>query len=628
MRIKMRGFTDARRERDAVQTEESKHSQSPSADSGAFAFALSRHQSGAWLEAEQLYADIIRSCPDHFDALHLSGLIACQTKRYEEAERLLSAAMKIKPDFADIHYHYGFMLKNLGRMDEALSSLDKAISLEPDHHEAWFESGNILSQLSLHEQALARFDKAIEINPDDAGAYLERGITLKDLQRFTESIDSLRTAIALHPGSAEAWLNCGLVLREIDLLQESLDCLDRAISLRPDFAPAHLSRGVTLHHLARFGEAVESYDEAIRNKADYIEAYVNRGNALVELGRLDAALSDLSHAATLNPQTGHLYHSMGHLLLLIGKLKEGFECYEWRKNQTHGIGLLPFTRPQWLGHEDLRGKRILIYDDQGIGDAIHFSRYARLLEARGAFVIFAVRDRLLKLMQSLSETIVICRFKDIPQDFDFQCPLMSLPHAFKTDLDSVPAEPAYLKPFGGKVEQWSQRIGSAGVRIGVCWQGSTGKFGVGRSFALSHFRILSDIPGVRLISLHRGEGESQLSDLPEGMVVETLGESFDSGPDAFADTAAVMTSCDLVITSDTSIAHLAGALGVKTWVVLKHVPEWRWMLNRDDSPWYPSIRLFRQPRVEDWDGAFRQVRDALVAEIASGRLHQASSSAT
>ena len=592
-----------------------------------FQAAFNLHQRGDLAEAEKLYALVLQENPQHFDALHLRALIACQDKRFGESEALFLRAIKINPDFAPIHHHYGVMLKRLGRLEDALQSLDKAIAIEPDHHEAHFECADLLSELCLYDQAVARYDRAILANPEFANAYLNRGVALKELNRFEEAYASYQAAISLKPDFVEAFSNCGIVAREMDRLEESLTWFDKAISINRCFAPAWLNRGMVLHHLNRFEEAVASYDEAIKINKNYVQAYINRGNALVELSRFEEAIAAFSHAASLDPQASHLFHSMGHLLLLLGRFREGFEFYEWRKNQTYGIGLRPFMKPLWLGEESLQGKRIVVYDDQGIGDAIHFCRYVKLLEAMGAHVIFAVRDRLLHLMKSLSEHITLCAFKDIPPDFDFHCPLMSLPHALKTALHSIPAEEAYLRVDDEQFRKWSRIIGEEGLRIGVCWQGSTGKFGAGRSFALSHFGALSEIPGVRLISLHKGEGESQLLDLPEGMVVETLGEDFDSGPDAFIDTAAVMKCCHLVITSDTSITHLAGALGVKTWLALKHVPEWRWMLHRSDSPWYPTLRLFRQSRREDWAGVFAQIKQALVEEIASGRIHSHATSA-
>jgi hypothetical protein len=234
----------------------------------------------------------------------------------------------------------------------------------------------------------------------------------------------------------------------------------------------------------------------------------------------------------------------------------------------------------------------------------------------GARVLFAPHKKLRRLVSSVSDDMEIVDVDDRNLDFDYHVPLMSLPLAFQTTLESVPSDCPYLFADPDRIRHWRDRLGSKGFKIGICWQGSRNKIDFGRSFPLSLFEGLSKIEGVRLVSLHRGDGEAQLADLPDGMVVETLGEDFDVGAEAFLDTAAVMKCCDLVITSDTAVAHLAGALGVRSWVGLKHVPDWRWMLDREDSPWYPTVRLFRQRSRGDWPSVFDDMTKALLAEMA------------
>jgi hypothetical protein len=240
----------------------------------------------------------------------------------------------------------------------------------------------------------------------------------------------------------------------------------------------------------------------------------------------------------------------------------------------------------------------------------------------GARVLFAPQAALRKLASRLAPACEIVDVADVSLQFDYHCQLLSLPLALKTDLHTIPKAVPYLSAEPDLVTKWKARIGEAGFKIGICWQGSSAKIDAGRSFPLRQFEVLSQIPGVRLISLHRGDGEAQLAEAPVGMVVETPGEDFDSGPDAFLDAAAVMACCDLVITSDTAIAHLAGALGVKTWVALKRIPDWRWMLERDDSPWYPTMRLFRQNAEDDWQGVFAAIKLALLEAFGHGDARQ------
>jgi hypothetical protein len=270
-----------------------------------------------------------------------------------------------------------------------------------------------------------------------------------------------------------------------------------------------------------------------------------------------------------------------------------------------------FAKPVWLGREPLSGKSIFVHAEQGLGDVIQFSRYIACLNELGAKVLFAPRANLKALMQGLDGVHEIVDEDNEKLEFDYHVPLLSLPLAFQTDLPTIPAKISYLGVAQDRVALWRQRLGDHGFKIGICWQGSKNKIDAGRSFPVSKFHALAQTANVRLISLHKGEGEAQLADLPPDMRVESLGDDFDAGADAFLDTAAVMKCCDLVITSDTSIAHLAGALGVKTWLALQYVPDWRWLLDRDDSPWYPTMRLFRQKTPGDWDGVFAQMAKSL-----------------
>src|SRR5262249_53194821 len=292
----------------------------------------------------------------------------------------------------------------------------------------------------------------------------------------------------------------------------------------------------------------------------------------------------------------------GRCYLLAGNFEKGLELYERRKLlKEEQAGVRDYKQPSWLGDSDIRGKTILVHWGQGDGDTFQFARYIPLLQERpGARVIFATQRRLRHLLRSVSPSALYGSVDDAQLQFDVHCPLMSLPRALGTTLATVPNKVPYLAADKALVEHWRRRIGTAGFKIGICWQGSAAKIDIGRSFPLALFQRLGAIPGVRLISLQKGKGGAQLSTTPARMRVETLGPDFDVGPDSFLDTAAAMESCDLIVTSDTGIAHLAGALGRPTWVALKFVPDWRWLMQRADSPWYPTMRLFRQTTPDDW----------------------------
>ena len=613
--------------------------------------AAALHQAGNLGEAGKLYEQVLLEAPDHFNALQLSGLLAFQTSRFEAAEAFFKKAISIRSDVAGVYANYGLMLKQLRRFDEALATYDKAvaimpasaqtcfvrgsilqelkrfdeavvsygaaIAIQPDFVEAYASRGHVFYELGLFDQSVNDYDRAIRIKPDFAEAYSNRGNALIKLRTFEPARASFERAIALRPDLAEAYSNLGNVLNELGRFEEGLAACRKAITLKPDYADASCNLGRSLNKLGRHEEAVANFARAIDLAPNFSEAYSNLGAALQELKRFDEAIAAWYKAASLRPADPKPYYNMSHVLLLNGNFQDGLEFYEWRKKLEEPLGALSFHQPLWLGKENLENKKILIHEEQGIGDVIQFCRYVPLLKARGASVVLAVRSPLIALLQTLPANVEICSMDHLPESFDFHCPLMSLPLAFGTWVASIPACEHYLKADAFRIEEWKARIGGEGFRIGVCWQGSTGNADAGRSFPLRQFQTLSQIPGVRLISLHKGEGEAQLRDLPVGMTVETLGEGFDGGPDAFLDTAAVMTCCDLVITSDTSVAHLAGALGVRTWVALKYAPDWRWLLDRDDSPWYPSMRLFRQQSPGDWDGVFAAIGAALSEELLS-----------
>jgi hypothetical protein len=308
---------------------------------------------------------------------------------------------------------------------------------------------------------------------------------------------------------------------------------------------------------------------------------------------------------------------LGGLLLLLGRFDRGWELFEWRSRLPEAPKIHRYAQPAWDGTQDIHGKTLFVYVDQGLGDTIQFARFAKLAQMRGARVVMSVQSTLCRLLSTLGSTIEILGHTEAPAAFDHHCPLASLPGAFKTVVETIPAEARYLRAEPERVAAWRDRLSSPGFKIGVSWQGSTIKTGVGRSFPLQALRQVAAIPEVRLISLQQGTGLEQLHSLAAAITVETLGEDFDAGSDAFVDTAAVMECLDLIITCDTSIAHVAGALGRPTWVVLKRVPDWRWMLHRADNPWYPSVEVFRQTVDGRWDDVFERIYRQLTHRIAA-----------
>ena len=341
---------------------------------------------------------------------------------------------------------------------------------------------------------------------------------------------------------------------------------------------------------------------------DFAEAYLNKGNAFLQIKEISSALENYNKAITIKSSDPELNWNKSHCHLLIGEFATGWELYEWRWLTKDLVKFKRnFSENNWLGQYSIFGKTILIYSEQGLGDTIQFCRYIQMVSALGARVIFEVQPPLIYLLKNLSGvSILIAQGEPLPH-FDYQCSLMSLPLAFKTDLFTIPSSPFYLSCESKRKSYWNEKLKSKTFKIGICWQGSKGsKIDVGRSFNLLHFENITKLSNVELISLQKGYGEEQLENIPFGMKITKFGNEFDTDG-AFLDTAAIMSTVDLIITSDTATAHLAGALGVSVWVVLKFVPEWRWMLDRIDSPWYPSMRLYRQQKLDDWAGVFDQI---------------------
>jgi hypothetical protein len=321
---------------------------------------------------------------------------------------------------------------------------------------------------------------------------------------------------------------------------------------------------------------------------------------------LGQALETYNKAISLKPDYADACCNISFIYNLYGDFKKGLELYEWRQKQKNSPVRAPRKNLIWDGVKPLSGKKFLVYEEQGLGDAIQFCRYLPLLKQKGAEVTFKVKKKMHALLSTMDNDIVLVdSFPDNDQ-IDFEAPIMSLPFLFNTNLDTIPAKIPYLFTNDNNILSWAKRLTKSTFKVGICWQGSKNKIDYGRSFSLSLFDGISKIPNAELISLHKGEGEKQIKEVNFDLTI--LDNNFDSGENAFVDTAAVMMNCDLIVTSDTAIAHLAGALGCPTWVVLKKVPDWRWMLDRKDSPWYPNLTLYRQKQIDNWTHVFDKIQ--------------------
>lgn len=481
----------------------------PAEVSGKFLQAQALHQSGRLTQAQIIYEDILRTQPEHSDALHLLGLVAAQTNNMQRAKELIGKAISIKPNNAALHLNYGNVLKELKQFNTALTSYLYAIKLKPDYADAYSNCGNVLKDIGQLDAALASYNKAIELNPDCALFYSNRGVAFQQLKQFDA--------------------------------------------------------------------ALASYDKAIMLQADYAEALYNKSL----------------------------------LLLLKGDFDKGWGLYEWRwKSSVNEIlDRRSFPQEIWLGNKPLVGKSILLYCDQGMGDTLQFCRYAKLVAGLGARVILEVQKPLAELLANVEGVAqIVIRGESLPY-FDYQCPLSSLPLAFKTNLQSIPSPTKYLNSDSSKVAQWQARLGvKTKPRVGLVWSGNIDhQNDHNRSLPLSY--LLKYLPSnFQYISLQKEVRENDRQTLQSNSDILNFADSLHD----FSDTAVLCELMDVVISVDTSVAHLSAALGNPTWILLPFIPDWRWLLDRADSPWYASAKLYRQEELNDWNGALRQVNADLI----------------
>jgi len=535
------------------------------------AFAL--HQQGRIREAEQAYHTLLGRNPRDARVLHLLGLLTAQN----------------------------------GQTSRGAELIRRSLEIDPRRFLAHRDLGNILLQGRDFAGALESFNRALMLKPREADVLDNRGTALRMLNRLEEALASHDMALALSPDHALAHLNRGSALAGLGRLGEALESFDRAIALDGTSALAHSNRGSALHRLERYDEALQSHDRAVALAPGLAHAHIARGQTLAELGRYDQALASFAHALRLNPQSAEAQFGRATTLLVTGNFHDGWRAYEDRRRRVGADAFHAQGRPQWSGREDISGKTLFIEGEQGLGDMIQFCRFARLCADKGARVILTARESQIRLLQSLDARIEVRPQASWPTAFDYHIPLMSLPLALDVPQSGFAAATPYLKAEPARVERWRHRIGSHGLKIGICWQGGPGN--PARSFSLAALAPIASRPGIRLISLQKGAGHEQLATSP--IPVETLGEDYDAGPDAFLDAAAAMELVDLVISCDTSLAHLAGALARPVWVVLKFAPDWRYLLGREDSPWYPTMRLFRQDRPGDWQSVFATMAAAM-----------------
>lgn len=472
---------------------------------------------------------------------------------------------------------------------------------------ACFARGRAARRQGKPDRAVEEFGRAIATDPGNADYLRHRASALFAMGRYDEAVAAYREATHRRPDDAVAHKCLGNVLARQNKLDEAILCYREAIRLRDDYAGAYDALGTALRNLRRFDEAIVAYDRAIELNENRADAWNNRGVALARLGRHEEAIASYTHCIELRPKHLDAHLNRASAWLLQGNFAQGWAEYEWRLRKPN-VASCPPTMPAWNGYPP-HGMRMLLVHEMGLGDSIHFIRYAPVLKKLGATVIYECPKGLMTILAKMPGIDILFQQGQAPPEHDVYVSLLSLPGLLGMSLESIPADVPYIEPDPALVERWRLELAQyPELKVGINWQGNPGFPGdAHRSIPLRHYEPLGRIPGVRLFSLQKNVGHEQLEALGDAFPVVDLGPRLDAEAGAFMDTAAVMRNLDLFITSDTALAHLAGALGIPVWLATSAAPEWQWMLDREDSPWYPTMRLFRQERLMDWAPVFERI---------------------
>ena len=506
-----------------------------------------------------------------------------------------------------------------GRLRQADVAYRQVLAARPDHADALHMLGFLAHQVGLNQAAVPLIRRAIEVNPSAPDYFAHLGMVLLSAGQLDDAIAACRQALALRPNNPEVYFHLGNALQAKGMLDQAVDAYRQSLALAPGIPQVHNNLAAACKQAGRADEAIAQYRQALAIQPDYVEALNNLGGALQDQGQFAEAIRTFHQALAINPSFAEARMSLGLALLLQGQFKEGWEAYESRRQikriaRDHG-----FAQLFWDGTAAaLAGRRILLAAEQGLGDTIQFVRYAPLVAACGGRILLHCKPELRRLLSGQCGIEHVATIGDPVPPFDLWCLLMSLPRIFGTTLATIPPSIPYLAAVPELARHWGEKMSRepSGRKVGLVWAGGPhNKSDRARSLPLAALAPLAQIPGVRFYSLQKGPASGQSRTAPAGMhLTDWTAELND-----FADTAALIANLDLVISVDTAVAHLAGAMGKPAWVLLPFVPDFRWLLDRDDSPWYPTMRLFRQPRPHDWAAVLHRVADDLRGIPTMGR---------
>jgi tetratricopeptide (TPR) repeat protein len=535
---------------------------------------------------------------------------------FQAAQDCCRHALVLKPDYAEAHYVLGNLLRQHGDPTAARACYERALASNPNYYEALLNLGSVSRECGQFDQSRVYLNRAIQLQPELADAHFFLGNLEAACKNWPLATACYENALQLNPKLAAAEVRLAVALQAQGQPEPATAHYRRAVELQPDSADAHYNWGTLLAEQGRLSEAVEHYELAVRYQLDHAGAHINLGAFHQNRGEESTALVHYDRALQIEPDAAELHFNRALMLLTRGELAAGWNDYAWRLRLPN-FPVRVMSEPLWEGSL-IPGKTLLIHDEQGLGDTLHFIRYVRLAKQRCAQVVVQVQSPLVPLLRQSGFDEVIGQPEALPA-FDFQVPLLSLPGLLGTTLENIPADIPYLSVPSQAIATWRERLaGLDGFRVGIVWKGRSTHVGdKTRSIPLAEFAPLSGIPGVTLISLQKHEGEEQLGEVD--FMVQQLTGDWDQVSGAFMDTAAVMQNLDLVITADTAAAHLAGAMGLNVWVALATKADWRWFRDRDDTPWYPTMRLFRQHRAGDWAELFERIASE-IEQYATSRI--------
>lgn len=603
---------------------------------------LGLHQCGNLSAAKTIYQQILSLDPNHFDSIYLSSAIASQENDLELAKLLLNRALSLNPHHVDATFNLAVLLEKSGDINKALEKYSFLINLMPSHVQAIFNQASIYAKLGKLAEAAQGFQKVISLKPDLVAAQNhyqsllktirdqettfssnldkfarmhEKGLQLYENNQTDAAIKEFEKAALLKPDSAEAFHNLGMSLEKNGQLEEALKSYESALAINHNLAPTHNNIGNVLRELGQAEKSLGSFEKAISLNPDYAEAFSNYGWTLYGLRQFQKSLACYEKALAINPNLLAARFNLSLCQLILGDFINGWTNYEYRFDQpTYLKRTFSTNTPQWRG-ESLQNKTIFVHTEQGLGDTIQFCRYLKQLKALGARVFFEPQAPLLKTLKALDGVSEFISNSQPPPSLDYHCPLMSLPLGFSTALDSIPGEVPYIFADKEKQDFWKEKLASIDKpKVGLVWNGGLRPnqpelWGVNqrRNVPLSLIKNLQT-NGIHFVSLQKGEvAEQELLQHQEEYWPHGNFSNFNHELKDFSDTAALISQLDLVISVDTSTAHLAGALGKPVWILNRYDGCWRWLSSGIDSPWYPTAKLYRQERVGNWDDVITKI---------------------